>query len=168
LSRTTKQQTGKGTIRSRQAFFVVGNQDGLLGIGSGKVTQEEGGATKYALMDAFKKMDYVERFEKRTIWTEMRHKFRSTYIIMRPRPVGFGLRCHPTLYMVLKAAGFKDVSAKVWGSRNPLQVAYCALRMLHGGHMPHGMGDGFGGKGRKMWKGSGMKSRRQIELSRGR
>ncbi|EGN92875.1 hypothetical protein SERLA73DRAFT_146500, partial [Serpula lacrymans var. lacrymans S7.3] len=79
-------------------------------------------------------MDYVERFEKRTLWTEMDSKLGATHIILRPRP----------------AAGIKDASAKVWGSRNPLSVTKALFRMLQAGNAPLSMGDGIGGKARRL------------------
>ena len=32
-------------------------------------------------------------------------------------PVGFGLRSKQYLHQIMRASGFKDISAKVWGSR---------------------------------------------------
>ncbi|OAX42429.1 ribosomal protein S5 domain 2-like protein [Rhizopogon vinicolor AM-OR11-026] len=113
-------------------------------------------------------MDSVERFEKRTLWTDMETKLGSTHIILRPRPVGFGLRCNPNVHQVLKAAGIKDASAKVWGSRNPLNVIKALFRVLQGGNAPLSMGDGFGGKAKKLDKGSGLRNKSAVERDRGR
>ncbi|KAF8324735.1 hypothetical protein F5887DRAFT_1022857 [Amanita rubescens] len=146
IARRVTQQTGKGKIHRVQYLVVVGNGDGL----------------------AIRSMDTVTRFEKRTIPTDMETKFGSTRIIMRPRPVGFGLRCNPNLHQVLKAAGIKDISAKVWGSRNPVAVVKAAFRMLWAGHAPVSMGDGVGGKGRKLDKGEGVRSVWDVERERGR
>lgn len=167
MRRGVVQQTGKGKIR-RVAFMVlVGDGNGLVGYGEGK---HANGATalKAARLAAVRNMDWVERFEKRTIWTEMSAKLGATQIIMRPRPVGFGLRCNPYLHQILRAAGFKDISAKVWGSRNRLNVIKAAFRMLHAGHAPTGMGDGVGGKGKKLSKGAGVKGKAELERARGR
>ncbi|KAF7360342.1 NEDD8-activating enzyme E1 regulatory subunit [Mycena venus] len=142
-----KQQTGKGTIARIVQVTIVG--DGPL-------------------RDAVRNMDWVERFEDRTIWTEVRTKFGATTVILRPRPVGFGLRCNPYIHRLLKAAGIKDISAKVWGSRNRIGVMKATLRLLQAGHAPLGMGDGVGGKGRKSHKGSGLRNKTQIERERGR
>ncbi|KIL56254.1 hypothetical protein M378DRAFT_172841, partial [Amanita muscaria Koide BX008] len=87
---------------------------------------------------------------------------------MRPRPVGFRLRCNPNLHQVLKAAGIKDISAKVWGSRNPVNVVKAAFKMLWAGHAPLGMEDGVSGKGRKLDKGEEVRSMCEVERERGR
>jgi len=145
----------------------VGNGNGLVGYG--QATDEDSPrALAKASAKAIRSMDTVALFEKRTIPTDMETKFGSTRIIMRPRPVGFGLRCNPNLHQVLKAAGIKDISAKVWGSRNPVAVIKAAFRMLWAGHAPVSMGDGVGGKGRKLDKGEGVRSVWDVERERGR
>lgn len=167
ISRRITQQTGKGKIHRQYALVVVGNGDGLVGYGEGK-DDELPRASDKAFAAAVRNMDYVERFEKRTMWTDMETKLGSTHIILRPRPVGFGLRCNPNVHQVLKAAGIKDASAKVWGSRNPLNVIKALFRVLQAGNAPLAMGDGFGGKARKLDKGSGLRNKSAVERDRGR
>jgi len=98
----------------------------------------------------------------------MHTKFGATRIILRPRPLGFGLRCNPNVHQVMKAAGIKDISAKVWGSRNPLNVIKATFRMLQAGNAPLAMGDGIGGRGRRLDKGSGIRGKENVERERGR
>ncbi|PCH35339.1 hypothetical protein WOLCODRAFT_27861 [Wolfiporia cocos MD-104 SS10] len=167
IRRRVVQQTGKGKIPRQHVVMVIGNQNGLVGIGEGKAHEAQL-AMRAALAAAVRNMDYIERFEDRTLWTEMETKFASTRVILRPRPVGFGLRCNPNVYQVLKAAGIKDASAKVWGSRNPLQVVRAVVRMLMPGHAPIGLGNGIGGGGRRLDKGSGMRAKEDLERERGR
>jgi len=167
LFRMAKQQTGKGKIAKYVFIIIVGDGNGMVGLGLGKDMVPDRARSK-AVADAVKNMDWVERFEKRTIWTEVETKFGATQVYLRPRPVGFGLRCNPYIHSLLTAAGIKDISAKVWGSRNPLHVLQATLRVLHAGHNPLGMGDGIGGPGRKMHKGSGLRSANEVERARGR
>jgi small subunit ribosomal protein S5 len=136
-------------------MVLVGDGNGLIGMGEGK---HENGlvALKKARLAAVRNMDWVERFEKCTIWTELSSTLGATQVILRPHPVGFGLRCSPFLHEILRAAGLKDISAKVWGSRNRLNVIKAASRMLQAGHAPTGMGDGIGRTGKKMSKGRGL------------
>ncbi|KAJ7683021.1 hypothetical protein B0H17DRAFT_986185 [Mycena rosella] len=167
LRRFARLQTSKGNKDRTVVILCVGDGKGMVGIGWGKHAMYEI-AHKKALADALRNMDWVERFEDRTIWTEVRTKFGATQVIMRPRPVGFGLRCNPIIHKLLNAAGIKDISAKVWGSRNPVGVMKATMRLLHAGHAPLGMGDGIGGPGRKMHKGTGLRNKNQIERARGR
>jgi small subunit ribosomal protein S5 len=91
ILRRITQQTGKGKIHRQFVLMVVGNGDGLVGYGQGK-DEDASRAEGKVFAQAVRNMDWIERFEKRTIWTE------------------------------LKAAWIKDISAKVWGSRNPINV----------------------------------------------
>ena len=167
FTRRITQQTGKGKIHRQYSLVVVGNGNGLVGYGEGK-DEELPRATDKAYAEAVRNMDYVERFENRTVWTETQTKLGATRVILRPRPLGFGLRCNPNIHQVLKAAGIKDCSAKVWGSRNPLNVIKATFRMLQSGNAPLAMGNGVGGKGRTLDKGSGLRGKDSVERERGR
>lgn len=168
ISRRVVQQTGKGKIFRLYHLMVVGDGNGLVGYGEGKDLNDNKKALDKAFVQAIRNMDYVERFEKRTIFGEMHTKMGATQLILRPRPVGFGLQCNPWIHQVLKAAGIKDISAKVWGSRNPLNVVKALFRVLHSGNAPLYMGDGIGGKGRRTFKGEPIQSREAVERARGR
>jgi len=167
FTRRITQQTGKGKIHRQYSLVVVGNGNGLVGYGEGK-DEELPRATDKAYAEAVRNMDYVERFENRTVWTETQTKLGATRVILRPRPLGFGLRCNPNIHQVLKAAGIKDCSAKVWGSRNPLNVIKATFRMLQSGNAPLAMGDGMGGKGRTLDRCSGIRGKDSVERERGR
>ncbi|KAI0792441.1 hypothetical protein C8Q75DRAFT_752878 [Abortiporus biennis] len=167
VSRRVTLQTGKGKIHRSSYLQVIGNGDGVVGFGIGKDLEPSEAATK-TLVDAVKNLDYVDRFEKRTVWTNMEGKLGGTRIQLRPRPVGFGLKTNPIIHEILKAAGIKDVSAKVWGSRNPINVCMLLFRMLHAGNAPLAFGDGFGGPGRRMDKGSGVRGVQALQQERGR
>lgn len=167
LVRHTTQQTSKGKINRESIVVIIGNGNGLLGYGQGKHYEYQV-ADRKAIAMAYRNLDYVDRFENRTFWTELESKFGGTRIIMRPRPVGFGLRCNPNVHQILKAAGIKDASVKVVGSRTAFNVIMCTLRMLLPGAAPLGMGDGIGGKGQRMLSGRGMRAAGDIERERGR
>lgn len=167
IQRRVTQQTGKGKKHRTYVLIVVGNGDGLVGYGEGK-HEEYSEAYRRAFIEGVRNMDAVERFEHRTIWTDLAVKFGSTRILMRPRPVGFGLHCNPNIHQVLKAAGIKDVSAKVWGSRNPIQVIKSTCMLIQSGNAPLSMGNGIGGKGRRLDAGSGMRGKESVERDRGR
>lgn len=168
ISRRITKQTGKGKVHRMYHLIVVGNGNGLVGYGEGKDLEDSSKAAEKAFVQAVRNMDYVERFEKRTIFGDMQSKMGSTRVILRPRPIGFGLQCNPHIHQVLKAAGIKDISAKVWGSRNPINVIKTLFRMLHSGNAPLYMGDGIGGKGRRTYKGEPIQSRDAVERARGR
>ena len=93
------------------------------------------------------------------------------------------MRCSPFLHQVAKAAGISDLSAKITRNNNPMNVIKMSLMMLQSGGSPvggyftpspffyhlkrethadsfliTGMGDGFGGKGKRLEKGIGMRT----------
>jgi small subunit ribosomal protein S5 len=167
VEKRVQHQTGKGRIASFYALTVVGNGKGLMGYGEGK-GEDINIAREKSFTQAVRSMDTVDRFEERTLWYTLNTKFGATKVIMRPRPVGFGLHCNPNIHQVCKAAGIKDISAKVWGSRNPMNVIKATVKLLHAGNAHLNMGDGVGGKGRRLDKGSGMRGRQALERERGR
>ena len=57
-------------------------------------------------------MRTVSNVENRTVWTETQIKLGATRVVLRPRSLGFGLRCNPNVHQVLKAARIKDYSVK--------------------------------------------------------
>ncbi|KAH7345225.1 hypothetical protein B0J17DRAFT_638879 [Rhizoctonia solani] len=167
ITKRVVQQTGKGKQPSFYSLVVVGNGRGMVGYGEGKDTNVPRSIDK-AFVAAVKSMDRVDRFENRTLWGQLEGKFGATHIIMRARPSGHGLACNPYIHQVCKAAGIADISAKVHGSRNGMQIVKATIRMLQGGHAPTGMGDGVGGKGKREEAGVGMRGRDAIERERGR
>ena len=167
IRRRVVHQTGKGKIASQYILMVVGNGKGLVGFGEGKHERAQL-ALEQAFNEACKNMDYVDMFEGRTLWHNLDTKLGSTQILMRPRPLGFGLRCGPYMHQVCKAAGIKDVSGKVWGSRNGMQIVKATCRVLHGGHAPLALGDGIGGPGKRLESGIGMRGREAVQWERGR
>ncbi|KAG8831458.1 hypothetical protein FRC17_003121 [Serendipita sp. 399] len=167
ISKRVVQQGGKGRMPSWYVLTVAGNGEGLVGFGEGKDT-ENARAIEKSFIAACKDLDWVDRFEERTLWNEIDTKWGATRVLLRPRPMGFGLRCNPYIHQVCKAAGIKDISAKVWGSRNGMNIIKACLRVLRGGHAPLMMGDGVGGPGTRMDKGLGMRGRESVERERGR
>ncbi|KAH7096455.1 hypothetical protein BKA62DRAFT_644347 [Auriculariales sp. MPI-PUGE-AT-0066] len=98
LDRRTTQQMGKGKMQGFYSLMVVGNGNGLVGIGEARDMESLINARNKALVDGVKSMDWVDRFEERTIWSEVQSKIGAVKVIMRPRPVGFGLHCNPFIH----------------------------------------------------------------------
>ncbi|KAI5479930.1 37S ribosomal protein s5 [Pseudohyphozyma bogoriensis] len=166
IKRVVKMKS-KGKMPSMYALVVVGNGNGLVGVGEGN-SEEAPRAIQKAFNQAVRSMDYVNRYDERTVWGTLESNFGTCRIQMRSRPPGFGLRVNPHIHQVAKAAGISDLSAKVFGSLNPTRVIKLAVQMLHGGSVPIDMGE-FGKKGyRKNKKGTGMRSADEVGRARGR
>lgn len=86
IDRVTK-MTGKGKNSRMRALVVAGNGRGLVGVGEGK-DLNAGKAGRKAFQEAVKNLDYVERYEGRTIAAETHIKFGATQVTLRPRPPG--------------------------------------------------------------------------------
>ena len=165
--RRVVKMTGKGKNASLAALMVTGNGRGLVGYGDGKDINN-GRAIKKAFHQAVKGMDYVERYDDRTIPAEVKGKWGGTTVTLRPRPAGFGLRCPPAIHAIARSCGISDLSASILGSTNRHNVVKATLQLLWGGSAPLGFGDGVGGSMRRGDRGTGMKTIRDIELARGR
>ena len=99
ISKRVVQQGGKGRMPSWYVLTVAGNGDGLVGIGEGKDT-ENARAIEKSFIAACKDLDWVDRYENRTLWNDIDTKWGATRVILRPRPIGFGLRCNPYIHQV--------------------------------------------------------------------
>lgn len=87
VMRRVVRMTGKGKIPSMSAVMVVGNGKGMVGFGMGK-DENASTASQKAYKDAVKKMDFVKRFENRTIHRSIVGEWGATKVHMRPRPPG--------------------------------------------------------------------------------
>ncbi|KAL7420976.1 28S ribosomal protein S5, mitochondrial [Cryptotrichosporon argae] len=163
--------TKKGKQPSWFALLVVGSPEkGLVGIGRGRGLNVQS-AMDHGFHKAVLSMDHVDKFENRTLWgqgADLTHKLGATTVTLRARPPGFGLQVPHALHRLLSAAGIRDASATIEGSRNPVVVLKCAIQILHGGFGPPGLGSGTGRPGRREDKGAGMRSVQDIERERGR
>lgn len=123
-------QRSAGRIQQFYVLTVVGNKDGLVGIGEGTDAQFRR-ARSQALIRAAKSMNPVLRYQDRTIYGDyMKFKYGAVRLMMFARPPGFGLSVPPVVSLICEAAGIKDLGAKVIGSRNAMNVSKCAYIML--------------------------------------
>jgi small subunit ribosomal protein S5 len=163
--------TTKGKDASMYALVIAGNGNGLVGYGEGKDTNASKAGRK-AFHEAVKTLDSVAVHKgsdgSRTIETQLEAKWGASTVVLRPRPAGFGLRVPPVIHAICRSVGITDLSASIQGSTNPVNVVKATLQILWGGAAPLGMGDGIGGQMRRKDKGRGMRSRLDIERSRGR
>ncbi|KAF9935024.1 28S ribosomal protein S5, mitochondrial [Linnemannia zychae] len=125
----TSNMTTAGKIPSMYALVVVGNGKGIAGYGEGK-DDEVARAVRKATNRAMRNLMVFDRYDERTIYHDIDHKFHATKIQFRSRPPGFGNRCNHYIHEICSCIGILDISAKVWGSRNPMNVIKATFEAL--------------------------------------
>lgn len=130
ISKRVVNMTRKGKIPSFYSLAIVGDRNGNVGIGEGKDLTETTFALKRAHWNAVKNLTYIPRYEDRTIFGSISHKFGSVVINLRPAPPGHGLRVNHIIYEIAKCAGIKDLTGNIYRSRNQMNVAKGVVEAL--------------------------------------
>ncbi|RUP50136.1 ribosomal protein S5, C-terminal domain-containing protein [Jimgerdemannia flammicorona] len=126
---------GKGKQPSMYALVVVGNENGLAGYGEGK-DEEASRAVRKATNRAIKNLKYFERYDDRTVYMDIEKKFHATTVFLRSRPPGFGNRSNHIIHEICCCVGIHDISGKVIGSHNPMNVVKATFEALNHQRLP--------------------------------
>jgi len=119
---------------SFNAIVVVGNQQGVVGVGSGKaneITEAISKARGKAIKNAFR-----VPIVRGTIPHEVNAKYGPSKILVKPASAGTGLIAGGTARAIFEAAGIQNILAKSMGSNTPCNlmkatvVAMTELRTL--------------------------------------
>ena len=127
VSRLTKVVKGGRNFRFA-ALVVVGDENGHVGIGSGKA-MEVPDAIRKAVEDAKKNLIKVPMVGT-TIPHEVIGHFGAGRIIIMPAQEGTGVIAGGAARDLLELAGLKDVRAKCLGSRNPRNMVNATIEGL--------------------------------------
>ena len=127
INRVTSVAKGGKTFRF-SAVVVVGNENGMVGIGSGKAA-EVPDAIKKAIQDAKNNLVEVP-----IVGTTVPHDFLGIYgaakVLVKPSEEGTGIIAGGAARAVLELAGYKDVRAKVLGTTNPRNIVKATVVAL--------------------------------------
>ena len=124
VRRVTKVVKGGRNFRFA-ALVVVGDENGHVGIGSGKA-MEVPDAIRKAVEDAKKNLIKVPMVGT-TIPHEVIGHFGAGRIIIMPAQEGTGVIAGGAARDLLELAGLKDVRAKCLGSRNPRNMVNATI-----------------------------------------
>lgn len=127
VRRVTKVVKGGKNMRL-SALVVVGDKKGKVGMGISKAI-ETPAAIEKAGKSAKKALINVPIIDG-TIPHEVIGKFAKTSVKMLPAKQGSGLIAGGAARQVLELAGIKDISAKIYGSTDPINVVRATLNGL--------------------------------------
>ncbi|PHH92889.1 hypothetical protein CDD83_4032 [Cordyceps sp. RAO-2017] len=129
VQRNVSNQTRLGKVRSSSILAIAGNGNGWLGLGSAKSTDLQV-AIVTAQFLAIRNMKPIRRYEKRTIYGNVKAKVSGTIVELFARPPGFGLRCPHRIFEMCRASGLHDISARMPRSKNPMNSVKAAYQAL--------------------------------------
>jgi small subunit ribosomal protein S5 len=128
LARVTRVSAGGRRFRFR-ATVVIGNKKGKVGVGVAKgsdVAQAVEKATHCAKKDII-----IVPIVEDTIPYEVRAKFSSAKVLLKPQRKGRGLVAGGTVRVVCALAGIKNISSKILGrTGNKLNNARATIKAL--------------------------------------
>lgn len=127
IDRVTRVVKGGRRLRFR-ATVVIGNKKGRVGIGIGKSTEVQGAIQK-AISQAKKDMITVP-MAGQTIPHQIKLKYKSAHLFLRPACPGTGIIAGGPLRKILELAGVQDVLAKCLGNNNKLINSQASIRAL--------------------------------------
>lgn len=130
LSRVTRVTKGGKRMRFRTCL-IIGDRKGRVGIGIAKGIDVAASVEK-AFRQAKKNLIHVP-FVNETIPHEVVQKFGAADVMIKPAPIGTGLKSGGAVRVVLELAGVPNAVSKILGSSNKINIAratFAAIRDL--------------------------------------
>src|SRR5258708_14712339 len=127
INRVSKKTKGGNQMRF-SALLVVGDRKGKVGVGLAK-GKDVRGAIQKAVAAAKRKMIQVPLYGT-SIPHEINEKFGAAKIVLKPAPPGSGIIAGGPIRVVMEAAGVRDVSAKILGTKNKISNVYATMSAI--------------------------------------
>lgn len=127
VNRVSKKTKG-GNKRSFSVLVVVGDKKGRVGVGLGKAP-DVSSAVQKATAYASKHLITVP-LRQASIPHEVRVKFGAAKVLLKPAPPGSGVIAGGAVRAVVEAAGIRDISSKVLGTKNQATNVYATFKAL--------------------------------------
>ena len=116
------------------ALSVVGDGAGRVGYGYGKA-RELPLAIQKAMQAARSNLNSIH-LKDETLQYELRGRHGATRVFMQPASEGTGIIAGGAMRAVFECAGVRNVLAKSYGSRNPINVVRATVEALVNMHSP--------------------------------
>jgi small subunit ribosomal protein S5 len=116
------------------ALTVVGDGKGRVGFGYGKA-REVPLAIQKAMQAARNRLERVS-LKDDTLFYEMIGRHGATKVYMQPASEGTGVIAGGAMRAVFEAAGVRNVLAKSYGSRNPINLVRATINALRSAQSP--------------------------------
>ena len=110
------------------ALAVVGDGDGRVGYGYGKARELPLAIQK--AMQAGRQNLFSIHIKDETLQYELRGRHGATRVFMQPASEGTGIIAGGAMRAVFECAGVRNVLAKSYGSRNPINVVRATVDAL--------------------------------------
>lgn len=128
IARVTRVTAG-GKRFSFRVSLVIGNNNGKVGFGVSK-----GVDIAQAVEKAFKqaKKNLIDvKLKNDTIPFEVKAKFNSAVVLLKPAPKGSGVKAGGPVRVIAKLAGIKDISSKIISrTTNKINIAKATIEAL--------------------------------------
>ena len=133
VNRVSKVVKG-GRIFSFTALTVVGDGNGRVGFGYGKA-REVPAAIQKAMEKARRNMVDVD-LNGHTLQHPIKGRHSGSKVYMQPASEGTGIIAGGAMRAVFECAGVRNVLAKSYGSRNPINLVRATINALSGAKSP--------------------------------
>ena len=133
INRVAKVVKG-GRIFGFTALTAVGDGNGKVGFGRGKA-REVPLAIQKAMQAARKDLHEVS-LKDDTIYYEVNGRHGATKVYMQPAADGTGIIAGGAMRAVFECVGIRNILAKSYGSRNPINLVRATINALDSIHSP--------------------------------
>lgn len=127
VNRVSKKTKGGNKI-SFSVLVVIGDKKGRVGVGLGKA-KDVASAIRKAVTYAKKHLITVP-MKDGTIESDIYIKLGAAKVLLKPAPEGSGVIAGGAVRVVVEAAGIRNISSKVLGTKNQASNVYATLEAL--------------------------------------
>lgn len=128
VNRVSKKTKGGNQMRF-SALVVVGDKKGRVGVGLGK-SKDVASAIRKSVSHAKKHLINVPLING-TIPHDITIKRGAARVLLKPAPEGSGVIAGGAVRAVVEAAGIRNISSKVLGTKNQASNIYATLQALN-------------------------------------